>query len=41
MGGELTVTSELGDGSTFTLWLPAAEAPARPRAEEALSEREL
>jgi signal transduction histidine kinase len=40
MGGELTVESEVGEGSRFTLWLPAAtgEAPsARPTAE--LAER--
>ena len=22
MGGDLTVTSEIGEGSTFSLWLP-------------------
>ncbi len=29
MKGDLTVRSELGKGSTFTLWLPAVTTPAR------------
>ena len=42
MGGEITVTSELGAGSTFTLWVPAVVelpggAPAR-KPEEMASE---
>src|SRR5690606_19727471 len=32
MGGDLTVRSELGSGSSFTLWLPAA-APRAAREE--------
>lgn len=34
MGGDLTVESVMGHGSTFTLWLPAAEAPAEDTPEE-------
>ena len=30
MGGDLTVTSREGQGSVFTLWLPAAEGAAEP-----------
>jgi signal transduction histidine kinase len=30
MGGELTVTSRLGEGSCFTLALPRGGAPATP-----------
>jgi signal transduction histidine kinase len=26
MGGELTVESEVGSGSRFTLWLPSSDA---------------
>jgi len=34
MGGDLTVESVQGEGSCFTLWLPAATAPASPPAGE-------
>lgn len=32
MGGEITVTSELGKGSEFTVWLPAAATDSVPTA---------
>lgn len=36
MGGEITVSSQAGRGSTFTLWLPSGAAP-KPQAKEARS----
>jgi PAS domain S-box-containing protein len=40
MGGELTVRSELGAGSKFSLWLPAAVQEERRRAEDDSVEKE-
>lgn len=36
MSGEITVTSTLGAGSTFTLWLPVLAAPVAPSGEPPL-----
>jgi PAS domain S-box-containing protein len=36
MGGDLTVRSQLGSGTTFTLWLPAPGRPAGLPAEESV-----
>ena len=36
-GGDMQIDSEIGRGTTVTLWLPAAAAPAQP-AQVALAE---
>jgi signal transduction histidine kinase len=37
LGGDLRVDSQLGKGSTFTLWLPIHPADLEPAAETAQS----
>jgi signal transduction histidine kinase len=40
MSGDVTARSTLGEGSTFTLWLPAADAPPAPARLALLSGRD-
>jgi signal transduction histidine kinase len=40
MGGELTVVSVPGEGSRFSVWLPAPRTPAQPRGERRLFRRD-
>jgi hypothetical protein len=37
MGGDLTVSTKIGEGSSFTLWLPADESPAVAEAHPAIA----
>ncbi len=39
LGGEITVASSLGQGSSFAFWLPAATVPSNERLSEQVAER--